>query len=623
MTVVRWGVRIVVFGAILMALGVPKGDRAAWYFEPDYTQLCGALLAAELVVRAWQRVEPARVGRSRRIALLLSALVLTMASNTFERPPIHTLAPVYALLVVLTLRRISSDAPLGPLKRLSEVRGGRRGYALWGLRGAAILLALAVGLGAVLAVTKYDNRITAWAVNLLRQSKTPPRDAAIGFTGTPRLGQVFNPEATLDRVFLIDGPHGERHLRMITFDTYESRQWRPPMPTRSFAPVGGTFPAKGPAGAAAATLRFSRLADTADVLAVPSDAVAIRSTGEVEREPLGTIRDTVAAAASAYEVDLAAAGGTPYGVPLAEPPDANERQRLLTVPKGIDPRVVELAKQVAGAGDAARQLIRLQQHLRTRHTYSLSYDPGGADEPLNDFILNARSAHCQYFASSMVVLARSVGIPARLATGYFAHEGYGQDRMVVRERDAHAWTECWLDGLGWVTVDATPASGRPDGLFPNAPWYRRLWERIKDLPGQIREWFGQLSRERVYAVIAVAAVIGIVVWIVRIVWRLRRRRKSNVDSQGYAAPAADLVDAARRFERCLRIRGIPCPPNRTWREHVERMPAESSQRNEQPAMIDFVEAYDTSRFGGAGPRVASRLGEALERLEGASSPKEH
>lgn len=127
----------------------------------------------------------------------------------------------------------------------------------------------------------------------------------------------------------------------------------------------------------------------------------------------------------------------------------------------------------------------LASHLRQAFTYSLD-NPRVPDDqdPVVTFLFEQRSGHCELFAAGLVALCRSVGIPARIVTGYRAGEfntlgGY----YVVRESNAHAWTEvdCGPE-LGWRTFDATPtapvrAEHRPDrGLLANI---RSLYEHIE------------------------------------------------------------------------------------------------------------------------------------------------
>ena len=136
--------------------------------------------------------------------------------------------------------------------------------------------------------------------------------------------------------------------------------------------------------------------------------------------------------------------------------------------------------------------MAIQNYLVTHHSYSLSVEMGPGD-PINEFLLNeGRAAHCQYFASAAVILLRCMGIPARYVSGFYAHEPTG-DGLVVRQRDAHAWAECWIDGLGWMTVEATPASGLPDRIFPPAPAWRVAWEHATDWAKAIGQWFVSLN----------------------------------------------------------------------------------------------------------------------------------
>ncbi|MDX2017470.1 MAG: DUF3488 and transglutaminase-like domain-containing protein [Planctomycetota bacterium] len=102
----------------------------------------------------------------------------------------------------------------------------------------------------------------------------------------------------------------------------------------------------------------------------------------------------------------------------------------------------------------------LEAHLRDRFSYSLNIlaPPAGAD-PIEWFLLQGRSGHCEYFASALAALCRSVGVSARVVTGYLVSEfDPGSERYVVRQADAHAWTEVEQSPGLWRTLDATPPS---------------------------------------------------------------------------------------------------------------------------------------------------------------------
>lgn len=111
--------------------------------------------------------------------------------------------------------------------------------------------------------------------------------------------------------------------------------------------------------------------------------------------------------------------------------------------------------------DDARVAAALSRHLSTQYTYSLENPPPppGRD-PVVRFLFETRRGHCELFAAGLVALCRSVGIPARMVVGFRASEyselgGY----YVVRQSHAHAWTEVDAGpGIGWITLDATPAS---------------------------------------------------------------------------------------------------------------------------------------------------------------------
>ena len=599
----RWILRLALFGTIAAVAGLPRGDVALWYMKPEYTNVIGFLLSAELVLRAWQRPEPAQSRQTRAMVLFLTALIITAASNTYDRQPMHTFIPIYILLVALSLRSITkAGQPSGPAAPRRNMLA-----SLLALRGVALLLAMALGFSVVFLLTRYDNRLTAWAVQFLRQDKTV-KGSSIGLNSAPRLRRVFNPQPSMERLLLIDGSASERHLRVMAFDLYEKGEWRPSAPQRSFTPAGAERLVIDQSGA---RLQIKRLSDAIDLLvipmAIPSDASAIVSAGPFETDDLGSLRDPEPGAHPSYEVVVQRLRDV---VPLAAAPDAAQRARALGVPHTMDPKVIELSRQIVGDAQPAERVQRIAQYLRSHHEYSLSYDPA-SEEPLNDFLLNRRAAHCQYFASAVVVMARAAGVPARLVTGYYAHERFGNRQLVVRDRDAHAWAECWIDGQGWITVDATPAGGRPDTAFPEASKWRQWWEWFTDLPGRFRQWLADIPRQTLVMLIVVIAALTIVIWLARTA-RKRRRRSKPTLAGGYAQPSEELAAASQRFEQWLRRQNLSCAPNRTWREHLCVLSRQSPLPID--ACLSFVETYDQARFGGAA-QLLSQLKAALDHLE--------
>src|SRR6185295_3262946 len=129
---------------------------------------------------------------------------------------------------------------------------------------------------------------------------------------------------------------------------------------------------------------------------------------------------------------------------------------------GVTPRIAALAARVMRQGTAAERARRLENHLMDSYSYTLDFVGRSPENPIEDFIFRYRSGQCEYFASAMVLMLRSQGIPARLVTGFLGgeynpFEGY----YIVRENNAHAWVEAYLPGEGWQVFDPTPPAGRP------------------------------------------------------------------------------------------------------------------------------------------------------------------
>ena len=132
------------------------------------------------------------------------------------------------------------------------------------------------------------------------------------------------------------------------------------------------------------------------------------------------------------------------------------------LPKGkISKRVLSLAKRITEkAGTPYAKAIALRDHLRNNYKYKLDAAPlPKGRECVDYFLFELKEGHCEYYAAALAVMARSVGLPARVATG-FSPGNYNtlNNKYEVYEYHAHAWTQIFIDNAGWLTMDGTPPS---------------------------------------------------------------------------------------------------------------------------------------------------------------------
>jgi hypothetical protein len=138
------------------------------------------------------------------------------------------------------------------------------------------------------------------------------------------------------------------------------------------------------------------------------------------------------------------------------------------VPADLPPVVRELAEQVTG-DQATRfdKAVALQNWFRQDggFTYSLATAPGNGADALVKFLTDGpggRVGYCEQFASAMAVMARTLGIPARVAVGFLTPSPAGPNTFVYSSDDMHAWPELYFDGAGWVRFEPTPAGRAED-----------------------------------------------------------------------------------------------------------------------------------------------------------------
>ena len=251
----------------------------------------------------------------------------------------------------------------------------------------------------------------------------------------------------------------------------------------------------------------------------------------------------------------------------------------------------------AGLSRIVRGLLRLE--------YSLSFEMPTGMDPVIAFLTVTKRGHCEYFASAAALLARTVGIPARVVGGYRVHEKNPiGDFYVVRERNAHAWVEVFVDG-GWRTVDPTPG-GEVFGAQPaETPVLAALLDAVAAAVGQgMSRVSGMRPAELGGAVASLLLVWGGV----RLLRRYRERsRPVKRAIRGYGDPLPAFTGFLSRLERF----GVAIEENETIDGFAKRIELLEKPGFDQKEVVALLLKYVSWRFGNA--RNGTELIGDLER----------
>jgi len=578
---------------VLVSIIVWPPPESDGLLMPRNATLIGGLSAAVLAAECWMR----RPHAGAVSVMGLSMLTLWASMNTFSEGSAPILAPAYVVLITIAARSLGRHTEPGLPSRMPA--------AYWTVGAGLLALGFGTGFAVYYSLHRYRAEVTSWAMDFLHESGASRYLGQTGLSRRPSLGAGYGLEGSLDRVLRIEGSGDFSHLRAAAFTDYSRGDWSPAIGGRPFVPADPRTPAT--AQRKAGTLRITTLGDVDGLLFAPLNAAGVDPATNVGAEwspseggPLRVPLDPPEPYLVSVDAEAFHQG------PLCVPPGPAELKRLLEVPRSVDPRVHALARKITeGAASQISKAEAVVAHLQATHRYSLSFGPGNGD-PVSRFVLGREAAHCEYFGSATAILLRCAGVPARYVIGYYAHEQRDANTTIVRQRDAHAWAEAWIEGVGWVTLDATPADGRPDQSGQAVPFWRRLWERLQDW------WSGLLARLGLSGPSALLAVLGALAVVAGLAY-LRRRGRRGVAGERpfeYSAPPPQLSDARARFEAWYARGGVALPPHHTWLE-AARLGMLGS------AAEDFVRTYNLARFGTGDAAALAAMRAALDRLEAA------
>jgi transglutaminase-like putative cysteine protease len=500
--VVPWRVSLTTFGALLWMIAGATGPilwARSTTTDPPLGLSAAILFSGIATVRLF--FDNPLFGRNFDRALVLFACIAEGIGAKSAAYPYVTMLLAASLLVELG----GGFAALRAWARLPRAATG------------VVLLAGLLTTFVAFALPVFDR-----ATNRRFQALFAGRMERTNFTPHVRLDEPGFIRTNEDIVLRLHGAEAD-YLRGAVFDSFDGAYWTTSKRTARVVP-----------GTVVATARTEADATEAPHwLFAPRDAAIVSDT-QWDADALGVLRPV------GREVKQWAFAPTTGAV---DPPaDAD-----LTVPSRLVPKLEELARAwTAGASDDRARALALVRHLRGDFTYTLDrHSTPRAQSVLLDFLFVHREGHCEFFASAFVVLARVLGIPARLVAGYrvVEHNGFG-GYAVVRAKHAHAWAEAYVPGgsdptrPAFEVFDATPAAptleeSRTRSL---AALLDYLWISIGALYDE-----AVASPERSVPALGAVALVAFVVRALR----NRRRRGRLVDDDTDVPPPALLQFEAR------------------------------------------------------------------------------
>lgn len=276
------------------------------------------------------------------------------------------------------------------------------------------------------------------------------------------------------------------------------------------------------------------------------------------------------------------------------------RDPYLQLPDGME-KIQQFTYDIAGKEkNNLEKAKKIERYLRENYTYSLSVSrPPDGINPIEDFLFNTKKGYCEYYATAMVLMLRSLNIPSRITTGYAGGEinEYG-DYLIVRQSDAHSWVEALIDDI-WIISDPTPS------LSLNAPstftlyldllrmqWYRYVIAfSFSDQKEMVRSFILPLEepaipvlRYRGSVRIAILLVaFSMVAFAIFILLKRQKQKRYDFISDQYVILRKTLIKKGTNIS-------LSSTPSEVAQE--------ASKCGADGRIHEFIDLYEKRRFGG-------------------------
>ena len=468
-------------------------------------------------------------------------------------------------------------------------------WALWPLRSrrfgvsvwlCLIMVVVAIGFGGQYEIGQAQRLLegndASWMARFMRQET----DASHGSTSIGEIGNLKLSARVVIRLTPRDGRSPPTYLREASYCNYRSQNWSGGGAWNDFEKVLPDFNADNwnllPGTTNAWVVNIACYADghsqdTGDwqgLLPLPAGSRRLENLSAltIKKNKTGAVLATGRRNPMVFDAFYG-----PDGT-IDSPPNTNWDCMVPTNEASALDRVISEMK-ISGKGDA-QKLLAVQQFFSSKFVYSTWRGPGKLaskyETPLARFLLNSRSGHCEYFATATVLLLRELGIPARYAVGYYAHEIFGEG-VVVRERDAHAWCLVWDQRAKlWKDFDTTPESwiATEGGRASFLQWFSDSWSLVRFEIARFKFWSDQTG-SRQYILWTLIPLMALLI-LYQIAFRCGRKRKLGKQNTNSSPPilCPGLDSEFYMIETKLAEPGLPRQPGEALSDWLSRSLAE-------------------------------------------------
>ncbi|MBI5894724.1 MAG: transglutaminase domain-containing protein [Desulfobacterales bacterium] len=336
---------------------------------------------------------------------------------------------------------------------------------------------------------------------------------------------------------------------------------------------------------------WMRLPKGQNLLKLPGGTFKLHdlNVARLDQNSLGAVRSESEAGLAVFQADYVP--GQTYN----RPPDETD----LKIPAAEAPAIQTIAEKLALASKAKDEVLAALHAFFGQHfRYSLNLRGSESDgSDLADFLLHARAGHCEYFATATVLLLRTAGIPARYVSGYAAGEYSSlEDRIVVRQRHAHAWALAYVSGK-WVEVDTTPA----DWLSletAGASAFVRISDFFAFVRFRLALWRQRIQMEELTIYLIFALVVLSALFIKRLTGEKHMKRVTVEQRQTVPqATPPGLTSEFFAIEKWMNRQGYERLPGETFQAWFQRLAACAPEITIQQEVQPLLALHYRYRFG--------------------------